>query len=142
MEELSTFIFNNWELVAAFVMTLVMLFFNIYGDQLRGFESITPEAAIRLMNEDDTVLLDVRAKDELTKDGQIKGASHIPLNQLKNSLGDLDKHRTHPVIAICRSGQRSGVACSQMKKGGFEKVYNLKGGIRSWKNAGLPVSYK
>lgn len=142
MEELSTFIFNNWELVAAFLMTLVMLLFNIYGDQIRGFESITPETAIRLMNGDNTLLLDVRAKDELTKDGWVKGASNIPLNQLKNSLGDLDKYRTHPVIAICKSGQRSGVACSQMKKNGFEQVYNLKGGIRSWKNAGLPVSHK
>ncbi|MBT7006542.1 MAG: rhodanese-like domain-containing protein, partial [Thiotrichales bacterium] len=43
---------------------------------------------------------------------------------------------------ICRSGQRSATACAQMKKSGFEQVYNLKGGIISWKGAGLPTTQK
>lgn len=142
MEELYAFSLNHWELVAAFLITLIMLIFNIFGDQLRGFESITPEVAIRLLNNDDSLLLDVRTKDELSKDGRIKNASNIPLNQLKGKLDSLKEHRTAPVIAICRSGSRSGVACSQLKKNGFEQVYNLKGGILSWKSAGLPVSNK
>ncbi len=140
MEELSNFTLNNWELVAAFLVTLGLLLFNIYGDQLRGFSSITPEEAIRILNKDDALLIDVRAKDELSKDGRIKSASHIPLNQLKNSLNELEKHRAAPIVVVCRSGQRSGVACSQLKKSGFEEVYNLKGGILSWRNAGLPLS--
>ncbi len=142
MDELSTFAFNHWELVAAFLVTLALLLFNIFGDQIRGFQSITPETACRILNGENTLMIDVRTQDELAKDGRIENASHIPLNQLKNRLGDLEKHHQHPVIAICRSGQRSGVACSQLKKNGFEQVYNLKGGILSWKNAGLPVSNK
>ncbi len=142
MDELSTFAFNHWELVAAFLVTLALLLFNIFGDQIRGFQSIGPEAAIRILNGEKALLIDVRTEEELSKDGRVKSASHIPLNQLKNRLGDLEKYHQQPVIAICRSGQRSGVACSQLKKNGFEEVYNLKGGILSWKSAGLPVSHK
>ena len=118
-----------------------MLIFNIFGDQLRGFESISPEAAVRILNGENTLLLDVRTKDELSKDGKIENASYIPLNQLKEKIDSLENHRSDPVVVVCRSGQRSGVACSQMKKNGFQKVYNLKGGVLSWKSAGLPVSY-
>ncbi|MBT3308308.1 MAG: rhodanese-like domain-containing protein [Gammaproteobacteria bacterium] len=142
MQELYTFSLNHWELVAAFLITLAMLIFNIFGDQLRGFESISAEAAVRLLNGEDTLLIDVRNKDELTKDGHIKDAKHIPLNKLREKMGDLEQHRSHTVAIICRSGNRSGVACGQLKKDGFEHVYNLKGGILSWKSAGLPVSYK
>lgn len=142
MQELYTFSLNHWELVAAFLITLTMLIFNLFGDRLRGYESITAEAAVRVLNGDNTLMIDVRSKDELSKDGHIKDARHIPLNQLKEKIGDLEQHRNDPVAVICRSGSRSGVACSQLKKSGFEQVYNLKGGILSWKSAGLPVSYK
>ncbi len=142
MQELYTFSLNHWELVAAFLITLIMLIFNIFGDRLRGFESITAEAAVRVLNGENALLIDVRTKDELSKDGRIQDAKHIPLNQLKEKIGDLEQYRNSPVAIICRSGSRSGVACSQLKKSGFEEVYNLKGGILSWKSAGLPVSYK
>lgn len=142
MQEIYTFSLNHWELVAAFLITLIMLIFNLFGDRLRGFESITAETAVRILNGENALLVDVRTKDELSKDGHIQDAKHIPLNQLKDKIGDLEQYRNSPVTIICRSGSRSGVACSQLKKGGFEQVYNLKGGILSWKSAGLPVSYK
>ncbi|HIJ26321.1 MAG: rhodanese-like domain-containing protein [Gammaproteobacteria bacterium] len=142
MQELSTFTVNHWELVTAFLITLAMLIFNVFGDRLRGFESISAESAVRILNNDQALLLDVRTQDEFAKDGKVERASHIPLSQLKEKLDSLETHRSQPVIVICRSGSRSGVACSQMKKKGFEQVYNLKGGILSWKSAGLPVTYK
>ncbi len=142
MEEFVTFAANHWELVVAFIITFLLLMFNIFGDSIRGFESVTPEVAVRILNQEGALLIDVRTKDELSRDGRIKDASHIPLNELKGKLDGLSKHRAFPVAVICRSGSRSGVACSQLKKSGFEQVYNLKGGILSWKNASLPVSYK
>lgn len=78
MQELYTFSLNHWELVAAFLITLTMLIFNLFGDRLRGYESITAEAAVRVLNGDNTLMIDVRSKDELSKDGHIKDARHIP----------------------------------------------------------------
>jgi rhodanese-related sulfurtransferase len=43
------------------------------------------------------------------------------------------------VIAICRSGHRSAAACGRLRKAGFERVFNLQGGVNAWKNAGLPM---
>ncbi len=142
MEQYIHFAGNHWELFAAFSITLLMLLFNLFGDRLRGFESIPPEAAVRILNRDGSLLLDVRSKEELGRDGHIKDATHIPLNALKEKIPQLESYRNQAVTVICRSGSRSGVACAQLKKQGFEEVYNLKGGILSWKSAGLPVSYK
>ncbi len=142
MQELYTFSLNHWELVAAFLITLIMLIFNLFGDKIRGFESISAEAAVRILNGENTLLIDVRTKDELKRDGHIQDARHIPLNQLKDKIAELESYRTQPVAIICRSGSRSGVACGQLKRSGFEQVYNLKGGILSWKSAGLPVTHK
>jgi rhodanese-related sulfurtransferase len=43
---------------------------------------------------------------------------------------------------VCRSGNRSGSACGTMKKAGFEKMYNLAGGMMAWEQAGLPRERK
>jgi len=142
MQDISAFAINNWELFTAWFLTIIMLTFNLYGDKIRGFESITPEAAIRVLNSEGAILIDVRNKDELIKDGKVQESSHIPLGALKSKLDSLEQHRNPPVVVICRSGQRSATACAQMKKSGFEQVYNLKGGIISWKGAGLPTTQK
>ena len=52
--------------------------------------------------------------------------------------GDFDK----PIIAVCRSGSRSGAACKMLGKQGFEQVKNLRGGMMAWESANLPVKRK
>jgi rhodanese-related sulfurtransferase len=64
------------------------------------------------------------------------------MNGLKNQINRLDKHRQKPIIVACRSGAQSSSACKQLHKEGFEKVFNLKGGILAWQDANLPVSRK
>jgi rhodanese-related sulfurtransferase len=41
---------------------------------------------------------------------------------------------------VCHSGNRSSSACNALEKSGFEKVYNLSGGIAAWEQAGMPVT--
>jgi rhodanese-related sulfurtransferase len=52
----------------------------------------------------------------------------------------LGKYRDRPVSVYCRSGNQSLSACGKLRKQGFEKVYNLKGGVLGWQQADLPVS--
>jgi rhodanese-related sulfurtransferase len=59
-----------------------------------------------------------------------------------NNTKQLEKHRDKPIIAVCRSGSRSGAACSLLRKKGFENVKNLRGGIMAWESANLPVKRK
>jgi rhodanese-related sulfurtransferase len=90
-----------------------------------------------LFNHEDALVLDVREQSEWS-DGHIAKAKHIPLGQLKNRLADLEKHKGKPIIAVCRSGNRSNHACGVLKKAGFENLHNLAGGMQAWEQAGLP----
>ncbi|UIF28990.1 FAD-dependent oxidoreductase [Levilactobacillus brevis] len=68
-------------------------------------------------------LLDVRDPDELS-DGQFKQSLNIPLNQLRDRLGELDKQQ--PYVVSCFSGQRSYIAERLLRQHGFT-VVNLDG---------------
>ena len=85
---------------------------------------------------DDFQVLDVREDSEWL-DGRIEGALHIPLGELPGRLGELDRSR--PVVAVCRSGNRSGVAVEYLARAGFS-AHNVDGGMRQWARAGLPVT--
>jgi rhodanese-related sulfurtransferase len=89
---------------------------------------LTPAQATLLMNREDALVLDVRETGEWTS-GHIAGARHITLAQLEKRLSDIEKFKDRPIIICCASGNRSSSACGQLKKGGFDKVFSLAGGI-------------
>src|SRR4051794_18687501 len=77
------------------------------------------------------VILDVRSPGEF-KEGHL--AEAINLNVLDRSFAEkikrLDKDKAYYVY--CRSGGRSGQACSILAGNGFSRVYNLAGGVMGW----------
>jgi rhodanese-related sulfurtransferase len=85
----------------------------------------------------DVQIVDVREKSEWDA-GRIEGSRHIPLNELMagRSAG-LDTAR--PVVAVCRTGNRSEVAALMLRARGFD-AYNLEGGTEAWVAAGLPFT--
>jgi sulfur dioxygenase len=84
-------------------------------------------------------VIDVREPDEFTGPfGHIADARPIPLGQLSASLDGIDKER--PVVTVCRSGGRSAQAYVLLKKAGFDRVANLRGGMMRWHEFGLPVN--
>lgn len=94
---------------------------------------VDPIRAQGLVDESAAILLDVREDDEWTA-GHAPGAIHV-------RLGDLDPRSfdtTAPVVAVCRSGNRSGSAAKRLAAAGVT-VYNLVGGMRAWREAGQPV---
>jgi len=109
---------------------------NLFG-RLSGVKQIGAQEAVMLFNHQDALVLDVRENSEF-KDGHIAKAKHIPLGQLKNRLADLEKHKGKPIVAVCRTGSRSGHACGILRRAGFANVHNLSGGIMAWESAGLP----
>jgi len=84
------------------------------------------------------ILLDVRESHEWQA-GHARGARHIPLGQLGQRQRELPAGR--PVITVCRSGGRSARAASLLAGQGRD-VSNLRGGMRGWSAAGLPVVAK
>lgn len=83
----------------------------------------------------DAQFVDVREPHEVAQ-GHIPGIVHIPLGQLGQRLDELDRAR--PIIAVCRSGNRSGVATQLLTAAGFQ-CENMAGGMLAWQSAGLPT---
>jgi rhodanese-related sulfurtransferase len=139
MSQLIEFIGNHGLLVGAFVGVLAMLIWNIIGDAISGIESVPPLQAVGLINHENALILDVREANEF-ESAHIINALHISVGSLGNNLAKLDKYRQQPIVVGCASGNRSSHACRILKKNGFEKVYNLKGGMLAWQSAGLPTA--
>jgi rhodanese-related sulfurtransferase len=138
MEQLPEFISNHPLLFLALGIVLGLLVWNLFGEQFSGIKSLLPQEATLLINHEEAVVLDVRQESEYNQ-GHILNSIHIPLNMLADKMGRLEKYRHRPIIASCLSGSRSASACQLLKKNGFEKVHNLKGGVTAWQNANLPL---
>lgn len=80
--------------------------------------------------------LDVREDFELAT-GQIKGSQTIPLNQLRNRLDELPKHKT--IYVYCQVGHRGYNAVRILKHAGFD-AKNLDGGYKTYKNANYKLT--
>ena len=83
----------------------------------------------------DAVILDVREPDEWAA-GHVEGATHVPLGEVPQRLGELPD--ADPLYVICRSGNRSGRAVAWLGQQGVETV-NVAGGMRAWAAAGRPM---
>ena len=135
------FVTQNWMLFIALFVILGMLFFNLFGSRLRGYTPIGPAESVKLINQEDAIVLDVREPKEY-QGGHILNSIHIPQSALAKRITELEKYKSRPVIVGCRSGSRSSFACGLLKKQGFENVYNLSGGVMAWQNANLPLTRK
>jgi rhodanese-related sulfurtransferase/rubrerythrin len=84
------------------------------------------------------IILDVRQPEEY-RSGHLPGAVFIPLPDLINKVGELDHSK--PIIAYCRSGNRSRAAAAFLLSYGFSKVYSMDGGITAWNGQVATGSY-
>ena len=74
-------------------------------------------------------LLDVREQWELDE-ASIAGTTAIPMGEIPTRLAELDAHRV--TVVMCHGGVRSARVAEYLAGSGFEKVYNLVGGIDAW----------
>lgn len=94
---------------------------------------LDPREASELLARDAAVLLDVREPEEWSA-GHAPVAQHVPLDQLSPTAVPAGRL----VIAVCRSGNRSGKAADLLAAAGVP-AHNLAGGMKAWAQAGLPV---
>ncbi|MEI7645049.1 MAG: rhodanese-like domain-containing protein [Chloroflexales bacterium] len=82
-------------------------------------------------------LLDVRTPEEFRQDGHVAAATLIPLNELDSRLSEIPTDK--PIACICRSGNRSTTACTDLAARGYT-VTNVTGGMHAWGAAGFPIT--
>lgn len=141
LERLPEFLANHPILTGALLAVIGMILFVELRRLNRKYRSLSPAEAVRVINQDDALVLDVREDNEVAS-GRIGGAKHIPLGSLKKRMGDIEKYKDKPVVVYCRSGNRSASAAQQLTAAGFQDVVNLQGGIQAWQSANMPVKKK
>jgi len=95
-----------------------------------GIPEITPREVKKMMDDNQPfVLIDVREPHEF-QICRIPGSTLIPLGEVPKRMHELDS--ASDIVVHCRSGQRSARAVELLKKAGFHKIHNLKGGILAW----------
>jgi rhodanese-related sulfurtransferase len=96
-----------------------------------------PQAA-RSVNREKAVVVDVSEPEEFAL-GHMNNAKNVPFSQLEDKLASQVKNKELPLILVCGTGARSNRAVSVAKKLGFANVQAMAGGLKSWKEANLPL---
>ncbi|MCB5188220.1 rhodanese-like domain-containing protein [Methylobacillus caricis] len=94
-----------------------------------------------LLSSQKVILVDVRNDDEVAR-GIIEGAMHIPMSVIPGMGGLLSEHPDTALVFYCHSGIRSAQAAGFLAGQGRNNVYNLRGGILAWGNAGYSFTTK
>lgn len=109
---------------------------EVQTSMLESYSVDTPANLKASIESGEVQLIDVRAATEYREE-QIVGATHCFLGKIAREVDRFD--RRIPVVTQCLGGGRSAIAASVLQKAGFH-VTNMTGGIRGWKNAGLPTT--
>jgi rhodanese-related sulfurtransferase len=109
------------------LIILLFLPFSLFSQK-----KITREEFKELITKGNTLVIDVRTPVEFSE-AHIKNAINIDYfsKSFSETISKLDKQKT--ILVYCAAGGRSTSACSDFKKLGFKKVYNLIGGYDDWK---------
>jgi rhodanese-related sulfurtransferase len=107
-------------------------------------QNLTPQEVQEEISSGNVILLDIREGEEL-QNGTIEGALHTPRGMLEFYADPATPYfkpefnKEKRLILHCASGGRSALAVQTLQQMGFENIAHLDGGIKAWKEAGLPV---
>ena len=119
---------------------------NLVLEALKDIKTISAEEGLKLFNNKECNLIDIRDAVELQKNGRIENSYHISRGLLefsihpdsayfKNKAIDIAKE----MVLFCAAGGRSALAVKTLKEMGFEKVSHIEGGFGSMQNSGFKV---
>jgi rhodanese-related sulfurtransferase len=138
MERLIEYAGNHPWLVAAAIFTaLLVIVFELRARQ-QEFAAISPQEAIRQMNQG-ALVLDLRKPEDYAA-GHINGARRMDSAEILKAGETLKKHKEKPVVVYCESGSLGASAARILAGQGFTKAVNLRGGLAGWRAESLPLS--
>lgn len=110
----------------------------MYHAELSDSPSIEAELLVqKLRSGHEILVVDVRSTTEYVA-GHIPGSRLLPIYQLVARSSELATHRTDPVVLVSRGGERARIAAGALRLAGFDEIFVLDGGLRRWRELGLP----
>ncbi len=140
METAIPFIQENWIIVAAFVVVLVLFISNEINSARGKAYRMSVSDALREYNNDNAVFIDIRSKKDFRK-GHLPEAINVPAGKIEERLSSLEKFGSKKIIIYCDTDPRANDACIKLRKMHAEApLHVLVGGIAAWQEANLPIS--
>ncbi len=127
---------HPWLVAAAVLMTIMVIGYEI-RIRSRGFSEIAPADAVRLINQG-ALVLDTRNREQFEA-GHIINSEHLAPDMIEQSIERLRKRRETALITCCDSGMASSRIAARLHREGFDKVFNLRGGLTAWRQENLPL---
>jgi rhodanese-related sulfurtransferase len=121
----------------ALVLAVAVLAFELRSRRT-AYAAVRPQEAIQLMNQG-AQLYDLRDAAGFAA-GHINGAKHLDPGQQANAADALKRFKDRLLLLYCEDGSRSTSLTRQLHASGFTKVFNLRGGLATWRAEGLPLA--
>ena len=119
------------------IVLILIVVMEVQRARRRG-GGVDAATAVHLINREDAWVLDVRDVAAF-KQGHIIEARNIPEARLDESLSSLEPHKDRPVIVCCEEGNRAASVVERLARAGFVRPLLLRGGLRAWREAELPL---
>jgi len=126
--------------IALALASTAMIANEVHGT-LTGGKRLGALEAVRLINDRDALIVDVRPNTDFKK-GHLLNAVNIPLAKFGERAAEIGKDKSRPVIVYCALGSSQVEAAAKLRALGHTEVYQLKGGMNGWLTASLPVTAK
>ena len=105
----------------------------------RVHEASIEEVKAKLDRGEKFLLVDVREENEFAKD-HLPGAIHLGKGVIERDIEERSPDVNTPMVLYCGGGYRSALAADNLQKMGYTKVLSMDGGIRGWREKGLPLT--
>jgi len=108
-------------------------------------ETVKADDAVKQLQTEDVVFIDIRDLPELERDGKIPGAIHASRGMLEfHADPESPYHKDifasgKKLVLYCASGGRSALAAQRLQEMGIAQVAHVGGGIKAWKDTNGPV---
>ena len=119
---------------------------TLVSEALKKIKTIKPEDALKLCNDNQCNLIDIRDIRELQNEGRVENSKHIPRGMIefwldpesvyfKNGKFDMNKE----FVLFCAGGLRSALAAKSLQEMGYKKASHIDGGFASMKVNGFKI---
>lgn len=138
MQQYFEFVSHHPFLCGGFIAVLIVLLLTEWNNSRSGAKNLNILQGTQLMNNPQTVLLDVRPNADFKK-GHLQNAKNIALSTLKPQLDNVCQDKSAPLLVYCNIGMTAKTAAKMLQNAGYSNVHLLKGGISAWQAENMPV---
>lgn len=129
---------NKLNLIGGIAITLIVIMY-IFNISDAGVKNLNPNKFDDLINSEETFVINTHTPYV----GEIKNTDLIAeeWNNMENYIDDLPEDKNIPIAVYCRSGNMAKTSSEQLIEMGYNHVYNLEGGMNSWKSSGKDIVF-